>query len=309
MTPIQIDDGAGLVVDLIDYGARIVQINFNDQKLACAYDSLDDYATDPFYLGATIGPITNRIHRGQFTIGGQHYQIPRNEGENTLHSGGRGFDKEIWNVKSASRDSVEFQLNFDLRKAGMSGALEVTAVYSVNKGVLRVEYASRSDTDTYVNLTNHVYLNLSGENRSITDHDFEILADSFVNVDAENIPTGEITSLNRPFIYNIAGESEYSEFSGSIDHHFNVGDAKSRALRPLLNAWSSSSGIRLQVLGNSPGFHFYTGESLSAPFAESGGFCVETQFAPDAVNQPNFYAPVLKSGETLQQISEYQFTL
>jgi len=307
MTPVQINDGAGLVVDLLDYGARIVQINFNQRKLACAYDALDDYASDSFYLGATIGPITNRIAKGQLTIGEQRFQMPLNEGENTLHSGGNGLDKEFWLLESNNTNAAIFRLEYDLTKAGLAGTLEVRAQYSVNNGALRIVYATRCTQDTFVNLSNHVYLNLSGENRRINDHKFEVLADSFVQVDTSGIPTGAVTDLDAVISYAIDSYSNHPEFEGSVDHHFNVGDPHSRDLRPMLKAFSQTSDIQLEVSGSSSGFQFYTGEFLSSPFEASSGFCVETQLAPDAINQPNFFAPILRAGQTQQQVTEYSF--
>jgi aldose 1-epimerase len=77
----------------------------------------------------------------------------------------------------------------------------------------------------------------------------------------------------------------------------------------MINVVSPSSGIGLTVSSNSPGFQFYTGKFLSAPFAPSGGFCVETQLAPDAINQTNFYSPLLQPNQQREQITRYQFAL
>jgi aldose 1-epimerase len=77
----------------------------------------------------------------------------------------------------------------------------------------------------------------------------------------------------------------------------------------MLNVVSPNSGIGLTVSGNSPGFQFCTGSFLNAPFAPSGGFCVETQLAPDAINQANFYSPLLQLNQQHEQITQYQFAL
>ena len=307
MTPVQIDDGNGLIVDLLDYGARITQINYNNRNLALTYSQLDDYLSDPYYLGATIGPITNRIQSGQLTISGQQFQMPKNEGDNSLHSGNQGLDKQVWGLQKIGKDFAEFQLDYDLTKAGLKGLLEITAHYSVEAGSLRVVYETHADHDTYVNLTNHVYLNLTGERSRISDHEFTLLANSMVNVDEHSIPNGKITEFTQPLSYNIDAFDDINELKGSADHHFNVAGEDSHELRTMLNAHSNTTGITLEVRGNSAGFQFYTGQYLSAPFTESSGFCVETQYAPDAINQHNLYAPVLKSGQSLTQITEYSF--
>ncbi len=308
MTPIQISDGAGLTVDLLDYGARIVQINAAGLNLACSYDDLAQFAQDPFYLGATIGPITNRIKDGKLSINEQAYQMPTNEGNNTLHSGGAGFDKEIWQITEQSSNSATFELSYDLAKAGMHGILRTITRYTVGAGTLRIEYQSSCDQTTYINLTNHVYLNLSGTPTAIDDHEFTLFADAMVMVDDHNIPTGEIKSLEAPWAYSIARTPELSELEGLCDHHFNVAQADDSKLKVMLQACSKTSGMQLEVRGNSPGFQFYTGKSLSSPFVASGGFCVETQLAPDAINQTNFYSPLLIAGDSRHQITELQFS-
>jgi len=111
----QISDDEGLRVNLLDYGARITQINAYGLDLVCSYKDLNQFADDPFYLGATIGPITNRIKGGKLAVNGKHFQMPTNEGNNTLHSGGAGFDKEFWQVTAHSESSITFELNYENR--------------------------------------------------------------------------------------------------------------------------------------------------------------------------------------------------
>lgn len=307
MNPFRISDGANLIVDLLDYGARIVQINYKGFDLACTYTELTDYGTDPFYLGATIGPICNRIRDGQLSIDGKRFQMPRNEGDNTLHSGNNGFDKQTWQVVSQSDDSVAFQLDYDLKKSGMQGKLTTIARYTVDSGVLRIEYESTCDETTFINVTNHVYLNLSGSQSAISDHKFTMLANTMVQIDQHKLPTGKTLPLNPPWEYSVSQPTEVQELRGASDHHFNVGNADDKGMKSMLKAHSKTSGISLEVRGNAPGFQFYTGSYLSKPFQPSSGFCVETQLAPDAINQAAFCSPLLSANEKHLRITEFEF--
>jgi len=304
---LSISDGHGLSVDLLNYGARICAINFHDHQLALSLDRLEDYLDEPFYLGATIGPITNRIANGRLKINDELLQMPCNEGEHTLHSGGAGFDKHFWQLESHSPNQICFSLEYDMTLAGLKGTLTTHAIYRVTDGCLTVKYRSSCDITCFINLTNHVYLNLSSLD-NISDHRFQLSADSFVIVDGQNIPTGELRTLNKPLEYQL-DHSLHSEFIGLCDHHFNVLEPEMDSLREMLNVVSPGSGISLTVSGNSPGFQLYTGKFLSTPFAPSGGFCVETQLAPDAINQANFYSPLLQANQQREQITQYQFTL
>ena len=306
MNLVSISDGEQLTVSLLDYGARIAAIEFDGKAVALGYKQIEEYLTDAYYMGTTIGPITNRIAKARLRVNNDDLELPANEGSNCLHSGGnQGFDKQTWEVNSQSDQAVEFELQYDLSKVGMRGSLKTLARYSVAQGALTVEYISVANLACYINLTNHVYLNLSGDcnDSIIQDHQFELFATSFVNVDSENIPTGSLTKLAEPLKYSLGDQPPYPEFAGLCDHHFNVQGPL------MIRAESKHSGIKLEVNSNSPGFQFYTGKFLASPFCASTGFCVETQLAPDAINQPNFYSPLLHPGETRRQRSVYSFSL
>ena len=45
---------------------------------------------------AIVGRVVNRIAQGKFTLDGNVYQLPRNNGSNSIHGGNRGFDKVLW---------------------------------------------------------------------------------------------------------------------------------------------------------------------------------------------------------------------
>ena len=51
------------------------------------------YESNPVYFGVIIGRFANRIHKGTFTLEGQTYNLPINNGPNCLHGGPKGFHK------------------------------------------------------------------------------------------------------------------------------------------------------------------------------------------------------------------------
>lgn len=303
-----ISDGQGLSVDVLDYGARIASINFNGLELALSYPNDNDYLSDDFYMGASIGPISNRIRHGKLTIEGQCRQIPCNLMGHSLHSGNLGFDKETWSLCKVTKDSLNYELVYPLNKIGLTGELLVNAIYSVENGSLRLDYHCKTDTATYVNLTNHVYLNIDGGS-SIEHHEFELFADNYLDADQDNIPTGELIELQAPFKFQIKN-STTSKLTGLCDHHFNTkgGSAEhSNDLQKMLVARSSKSNIELEFSSNSVGFQFYTGQFLSEPFAPSSGFCVEPQLPPNAINQSSFPSPLLMPNEDRKQSLLFKF--
>lgn len=302
-----------LSVSLSAYGARILRIVYAEQDVCLYYPDEVSYRSDSAYLGATIAPITNRISKGRLTISDRNYQLPLNEGENTLHSGGVGADKVDWNVEEIEADFVVFGTDMNLARLGMVGNLSLKARYQVSGSELLIEYQAQCTNDTYINTTNHVYLNLSGNclagaNKSIEDHTFSLFGQSFVDVDSRSIPLGSVTLLDKnPLKYKIDEQNTHQEFDGMIDHHFNVGNSFTKELQLMAGVISQSTGITLAVHSNAPGYQFYTGKFLQDPFVESGGFCIETQLAPDAINQPEFYSPILTANEVRTHKTLYKF--
>ena len=52
------------------------------------------------YFGVTVGRFANRIGGAQFTLRGKQYNLPKNEGENSLHGGWMGFSKRLWKAEA-----------------------------------------------------------------------------------------------------------------------------------------------------------------------------------------------------------------
>ncbi len=301
---IQSDD---LVVDLLDFGARIQMIEYAGKAVALSYENNQAFLGDAFYLGATVGPIANRVRNGRFQVGDKTVQLPQNEHPNCLHSGGLGLDKQTWQVIRQTESLLEFKCQVALKPLGMSGELTCTAVYQVNESALTVLYSSQCSDDTYLNLTNHVYLNLNGSG-SVLDHEYRSYAASVYKRGKDNLPSLALDHLTP------GQELDLSEqgFDGFIDHHFNMGDinlAESRPenLRRYIDIQSASSKLKVSVYGSAPGFQLYTGAGLGEPFNASAGFCVEPQFVPDAINRPDA-SPILKAGDLFERAIRYNFS-
>ena len=99
----------GMTVKISNFGGTIVSWtaadkagNYEDITLGC--DSLSGYLKGTPYFGALVGRYGNRIAKGKFTLDGQRYTLPINNGENALHGGLKGFDKVIWNAKAIEGD-------------------------------------------------------------------------------------------------------------------------------------------------------------------------------------------------------------
>jgi len=189
---------------------------------------------------------------------------------------------------------------------------------------LRIEYHATTDKDTILNLTNHSYFNLGG-NETFLGHELMINADAFTPVAKDLIPTGEIrTVVDTPmdFMTSIAIGARIDEryeqlaFAGGYDHNFVLREGQSD-LRLAAMAHEPTSGRILEVLTTQPGVQFYSGNFFDGSITGKGstvynkyaGFCLETQHFPDSPNHPEFPSTVLKPGEEYLQTSVLRFSV
>jgi aldose 1-epimerase len=309
------------------YGATLVSVKTADRNgkfadVVLGYDSLQGYLTDNCFLGAIVGRYGNRIAKGAFEIDGQKYQLPLNNGENSLHGGPDGFDKKIWTAKTGS-NSIAFTLVSPDGDMGYPGALTVEVVYTLEDNALRLDYTATTDKATVVNLTNHAYFNLHGDDQgNILDQEMTIYADRFTPTDAGLIPTGELAEVaGTPLDFHtstVIGQRindtfEPIQLAGGYDHNFVV-NGVSGELRPAARLYDPASGRAMTVSTTEPGIQFYSGNFLGGAigrhgveYAKNSGLCLETQHYPDAPNHPSFPTTLLKPGETLRSTTVFTF--
>jgi len=200
----------GMKVGVITYGGIINFLtakdkNNNYKDIVLGYDDLAKYEASSPYFGAIIGRYGNRIAEGEFDLNGKRYELVKNNGENHLHGGIKGFDKVVWKANQIiTKNSALIELRYLSRdmEEGYPGNLEVKVSYILdNNDELTVNYEASTDKTTIVNLTQHSYFNLSGDFKNdILDHEVVIDADSFLPVNSKLIPTGEFKKvLGTPF--------------------------------------------------------------------------------------------------------------
>src|SRR3954452_17881917 len=170
-------------------------------NVVLGFADLSGYVSDDDpYFGALIGRYGNRIAGGTFTLDGTTYQLPLNNGPNTLHGGPTGFDDQVWEASDVSdREVAALQLHLVSPDGdeGFPGTLDTTVTYTLDaESRLKVHYEATTDAPTVVNLTQHTYWNLTGEGSgTIYDHELQINASGFTPVDDTLIPTGEIAPV------------------------------------------------------------------------------------------------------------------
>src|SRR5215469_16227090 len=313
------------------YGGIVVSLRVPDRKgnmgdVVLGYDSLDPYLTanSPFF-GAIVGRYANRIAHGSFVLEGKKYSVSKNDGDNSLHGGTRGFDKVVWKAKPI-KDGIELSYVSRDGEEGYPGTVTATARYTLNDNELRVEYSATSDTPTVVNLTNHSYFNLAGQGKgTILQHQLKINASRFTPVDSTLIPTGELRSVevtafdfrtSTPIGQRIDGNEDQLRKGKGYDHNW-VLDKTQGQLSEVAELYDPGSGRVLQVLSTEPGLQFYSGNFLDGTivgkqgrtYAWRSGLCLEPQHFPDSPNHPNFPSTELKPGKPYHSVTALKFSV
>ena len=311
-----------------NYGAKILNLlvpNQNGEKVdvLLGFSSIEEWQTLEPSFNAVIGRFANRIKGGRFTIDGQNYQLPINCAGNTLHGGVLGFQQQIWDVVGQSAYSVSLHYRSIDGEQGFPGTLDVYVTYQITKdNALRITYEAKTSAPTVINLTQHAYFNLEGEQaESIREHILQINADAFTEMDDTNCPTGKILSVEDTAM----DFRQPTRIGDRIDHDCFARtrgiDANWVISRPLsdyrlsLVATLSASERTMQVFTTQPGLQVYTANFVEENIGKSGtlyhpqnAICLETQNYPDAPNHPSFPSAILRPGEIYFSQTEYRFS-
>jgi aldose 1-epimerase len=328
-------NGNGMEVEIITYGGRITSLTAPDkdgnfENVVLGFNNLENYTADNPYFGALIGRYGNRIAQGEFTLDGETYSLPQNDGENHLHGGEKGFDKVVWQAEEGDgNNSLKLTYISEDMEQGYPGRLETVVVYTLNEdNSLDVSYEATTDKKTIVNLTQHAYFNLSANfDEKILDHVIEINADEFLPVNETLIPTGEMRDVAgtpfdfrepKPIGLDIDRDTENEQLrrGQGYDHNWVLNDQNS-GMRFAASAHHPETGRMMEVHTNEPGIQLYTGNFLDGtlPQPEGGtyghrtGFCLETQHYPDSPNQENFPSTVLEPGEKYTSKTSFKFSV
>lgn len=326
-------NGHGLVVKITDFGGIITEIHAPDRHgefadIVLGYDKVEPYVDDSPYFGALIGRYGNRLCDGRFTLDGQVWQLPVNNGKNHLHGGHDGYHKVLWQALPFSEgDSVGLTLTHRSLdgEQGYPGTLDVTVIYELNsRNELVVTFDAITDKATPVNLTQHSYFNLAGRG-DILGHELTIAGDGYTPIDATSIPTGLVASVaDTPFDFRtphaigsrIDADDEQLRNGSGYDHNFALNKPAPKARTLAARVREPVSGRVLELYTEEPGVQFYSGNFLDGSLTGKGcnygfrsGFCLEPQHFPDSPNQPSFPNTILRPGEEYATVSTFKFSV
>jgi aldose 1-epimerase len=340
-----------MTVKITNYGGVVQSIWVPDRRghvrdVALGFSKLSDYVNDfenqPWpasggsgdtYFGAIIGRYANRIANGEFTLNGQTYHLPQNNGPNTLHGGPNAYNTKVWDATTQTGpNSVSLKLTYTDPDGynGFPGAVTNEVTYTLTQAnALRIDYKATTTAPTVVNFTNHTYFNLAGEGSGDVQHQLlKINANKFTPVNANLIPTGVFADVaGTPFDFRhmkpigrdirdaSAPQGDQLVIAHGYDHNWVLNGS---GMRLAAVGEDPASGRVLWTYTTEPGVQLYTGNFLVGDLVGTSGhtyrqtdaFTLETQHYPDSphhIGDPNWPSVVLNPGQTFTSATIYRF--
>ena len=323
----------GNEVAITNYGGAIVAImvpdkNGNMANVIQGHDNIEDVMLSPEpYLSTLIGRYGNRICKGHFQLNGKQYQLPINNGVNSLHGGIHGFNAKVWDALQMNDQTLVLKYVSPYGEEGFSGELKVTVVYSFNNdNELSIEYMATTNKKTIINLTSHGFFSLTGiANPTPTVEDVlcEINADFYIPIDETSIPTGEIRKVEgTPFDFrkpktigqDIGSDNEQIKNGAGYDHCYVLNKKEEGELSFAAKITEPKSGRTMEVYTTEPGVQLYSDNwadgykgQNGATFPRRSALCFEAQHFPDSPNHPYFPSVILLPGNQYTQKTIYKF--
>lgn len=282
---------------------------------------IEDCFHDPAYMGAIVGRVANRIGGAEFELNGKRYRLAANSGPNHLHGGVVGFDRKLFSY-DVTEEGICFRYTSPDGEEGYPGNLTLEVTYSVQEDTFLMRYHAVSDADTLVNITNHMYFNLSGEAlEPITEHQLKIAADEIACVNETCLADGRFLKVeNSPFDFReyhkigqrIGEDHEQLKNAGGYDHAFLLKPVKEQ-----VTLWHEKSGRKVILHTDLPTVQLYTGNFLTGgcmgkcgrPYVNREGVALETQKMPNAIHIEKEPSVILRKGECFDARTALRFTV
>ena len=301
----------GVTATVFPFGAGLVSLRVPDRNgemgdVVLGLDTPAAYESDRHYMGATVGRFAGRIFRGRFALDGVLHQLPTNWRDHHLHGGERGFSHHLWTAEvrtSYLEVAVLFRRRSPDGEEGYPGTVEAQAGYWLDdRNRLRIEYRATTDAPTHVNLTNHAYFNLAGRG-SVADHRLQLRARTWIPTDDQGIPMGGVSAVAGTEL-DFRETTPLDRARGMAYDHSLLVEGWDGTLRECATVTDPRSGRVMRVHTTAPVVQFYVPDFPPGTPGRNGGeyrgragFCLETQYPPDAPNRPQFPSTRLDPGE------------
>ena len=314
-------ENKNIAFSVTNYGATLVSLveKTTGRDVVLGLSSISDYQNQSYYLGATIGRVSNRIKDGKFSLNGEEYTLETNDRGNNLHGGIRGFDKRFFNVEEGE-DEITFTYLSSDGEEGFPGTLLLEVTYKLLEDGISIITKADSNKDTLAAFTNHAYFNVNNKGE-VLDNILTINASKYAPNDENSLALEYLDEVDNTVFDFRNGKRVGEDLNslneqlikcGGYDHYFEVdGDG----LRKMASV--QGEDLTLDMYSDYPGLHFFV-SNFKTPLilkdnkAVSGraGLCLEAEYHPNAINYPTVLnKPILKADTTQVHEIQYRFTI
>ena len=331
ITTYELINASGASVKLSSLGAGVLEIKVPDRDgnladVVLGYKDVKDYFYDGPCAGKVPGRYANRICKGHLDIDGKVYQLNINNGPNHLHGGPENFSNKIWDCEMDG-DTVVFSLESPDGDENYPGNLTARIAYTWNDdNVLKIELGAVTDAPTVVNLTNHTYFNMAGEDKEGTalNQVLQLNCSRYLPTDDSLIPSGEMAPVEgTPMDFTqpkAAGKDIKQDFPAlnygkGYDNCWVIDGYEDGDVHLAAVLCDEKSGRMVEVSTDQPAVQVYTGNWLggcplsksSKQYRDYDGVAIECQGMPDAPNHDNFPSQLLRPDEEYRRIIFFDF--
>lgn len=287
----------GAHVTLINYGAITadwrIDVDGTATPMILGYQDLNDYPRSPYYFGAIVGRVSNRIGGGRFALpDGTIAKLATNEGATTLHGGPNGLGSVYWSLTKTAEDRAELTYRSEDGEGGFPGCVDVKVIVTLTEKSLTYDMSATVDRPTPISLAQHNYYNFGGT-ADIWDYSLKMPSHQVLEQNDIGVSTGSILDTTGSTKDFRAGQSMAAFKESGLDGHFVFdADALEADDLPTVADMRAPNGLGLRVFSDQLGAQIYTAHGLdSVPgglngqtYGRGAGLCVEPQGHPNAVN-------------------------
>ncbi|HZJ87250.1 MAG TPA: aldose epimerase [Erysipelothrix sp.] len=249
-------------------------------NIITSYKDIEAYDKDRGpYLGALIGPLAGRTHVNQYGL-----TLDANNGPNHLHGGFNPLSEVCFDVEENESSAVFTALHLDVY---------YRIIVRLDKTSVVLELYASPRTSSPINLTNHMYFNLLGENH-LDAHRIKLNADFYSYVNENMLSTNTLMSVTDS-VFDLRNGSDLKDIlsqdhpqfkrTGHIDHSFKTNELELKAGHKTLN-----------IKATMPYMHLYLANYFDESFVDEHGrlaknhasIAIEPQYLPNDIDMP-FY--------------------
>lgn len=331
------DDGFSLT--LCSIGASVRQIlfpSFNNtfKNIALSFDDDITYFSNSFYAGATLAPCAGRISHGRLSINDNIYSLSLNENHtHNIHGGFYNASFKNFELISAEIDAENavaiFKIILEDGLDGFPGNREIKAIYTLKENhTLILRYEATSDKDTYFNISNHTYFNLSGNySESALSHKLQINADRYIQNKPDFTPENISIVDNTPFDFRqpvslleqlqTYPDNPQIRQNRGFNHEYILNhNNSSTSIEPDLICVAPDQSLQLQITSDAPCVVVYSGGYFENGIKLQNGqvtnpncaLAFEFQGYLDAPGNYDFPYQITQAGKLWHREIRYQFT-